>query len=159
MEMPDEQRFSIWLSWRNRGDHIGLKSPGVYAIALTDELLAGLPFSWCPQVVYFGMTNSVGGLQARLGQFDAVVAGRKGSHGGAERVRYAHRVYSHLCGQLYIAIAPFKCDPRRKQPEDLRVMGDVASFEYYCRATYAEQFGCEPEFNDHSRSPKRDRRP
>src|SRR4030042_1470559 len=80
----DAQRFSRWAHWADRMRLEGLRSPGVYALAISEQDLSGKPFSWIEQVVYVGMTNAVSGLKGRLKQFDNTIIGKSG-HGGAER--------------------------------------------------------------------------
>ncbi|MDX9721490.1 MAG: hypothetical protein RBU37_12145 [Myxococcota bacterium] len=100
------------------------------------------------------MTNSTGGLRQRLGQFDQTIRGREG-HGGAARFRYKHAGYDALALSLYVAAHPFECNVRSNSADDLRVMGEVAAFEYECLATYVERHRRLPEFNDKKRSPKK----
>ncbi|TSA58404.1 MAG: hypothetical protein D4R39_00670 [Methylophilaceae bacterium] len=55
--------------------------------------------------------------------------------------------YDELVGDLYLAVCPFECEVKSKKPEDLRIMGEVAKFEYMCFACYVEEYGELPEFN------------
>ncbi|MDP2633374.1 MULTISPECIES: hypothetical protein [unclassified Pseudoalteromonas] len=148
-----EDRFSKWVCWADRNLTEGVKYPGIYIIAIADENLSGQNFLWTTDIVYVGMTNSLNGLKGRLRQFDNTIIGKKG-HGGADRVRYKHQSYERLVKNLYVAVASFECDVKSNNPEDLRVMGEVAKFEYDCFAYFAELFGQLPEFNDQKRSPK-----
>lgn len=70
------------------------------------------------------------------------------AHGGADRVRFKHRDYAAFSKRTYVAVAPFECNPASNLSEDLRIMGDVARFEYLCLAHFVDQFGTLPEFND-----------
>lgn len=127
-----------------------MKYPGVYAIALSADPadhIAGSAFSWRSDIIYIGMTNAASGLRGRLKQFDNTIVGKTG-HGGADRVRYKHRDYGILCQGLDVAVAPLKCDVTSNTPTDLRIMGEVAQFEYLCFAHFVELFGRLPEFND-----------
>ncbi|MBI4304150.1 MAG: hypothetical protein HY665_07440 [Chloroflexi bacterium] len=144
--------FSNWIGWKDRTTLDNLSYPGVYAIAISCADLAGLPFSW-RQVVYIGMTNAKGGLKSRLQQFDNTIMGREG-HGGGCRVRFKHRDYSKLTKELYVSVCPQKCNVKSNTPSDLRLMGEVAKFEYECLAFFAEEFCRLPEFNDKQKSPK-----
>ena len=74
------QRFSDWKNWLSRTSLDDLRSPGVYALAVSDHDLSDAAFSWLPQIVYFGMTNSLAGLAGRLKQFDNTINGKFG-HG------------------------------------------------------------------------------
>ncbi len=146
-------RFSQWASWPKRNSLDGLAFPGVYALAVTDQSLHGLAFDWIAKIVYFGMSNSAGGLKARLKQFDDSIRGRSG-HGGAERFRNKHPDPKALGVKLYVSVWPEPCDVNRKSPGDLLAMGRVAQREYQCFARYVELHARLPEFNDMKRSPK-----
>lgn len=142
-----EGRFSVWRQWHQRNSLAGLASPGVYAIAHTPDAIAASPFTWREDIIYVGMTNSAAGLKGRLKQFDNTIIGKTG-HGGADRVRYKHRDYGVLCERLFVATVAFACDVRSNSPTDLRIMGDVAQFEFLCFAHFVETFGRMPEFNN-----------
>jgi hypothetical protein len=115
--------------------------------------LAGQKFSWCKEIFYIGMTNSMGGIAARLRQFDRTLDGKL-AHGGADRVRLKHPNYRTLVPHLYVAVAPFDCDVTTSSPSDLRIMGDVAKFEFDCLAIYVKRYGALPQFNNKVSSPK-----
>ncbi len=142
-----EERFSEWTPWQRRNDLGGLKYPGVYVIAHAIQPLVPKAFAWRNEIIYIGMTNSESGLRGRLKQFDNTIVGKRG-HGGADRVRYKHRDYAVLSACLYVAVAPFECDVTAVTAVDLRMMGEVAQFEYLCFAVFVEQFGQLPEFNN-----------
>lgn len=57
-----EKRFSNWLSWSERRNIPERNCPGVYIAAFSERNLAGKPFTWRKEIIYIGMTNSVGGL-------------------------------------------------------------------------------------------------
>lgn len=103
--------------------------------------------------MYVGMTNAASGLKGRLKQFDNTISGNTG-HGGADRVRFKHRDYGKLVQNLYVATAPFKCNPTSNEPSDLRTMGEIAKFEYMCFAEFVQRFAELPEFNNQKDSPK-----
>lgn len=146
-------RFSRWLRWLDRNQHLGITYPGIYLIAHTHVPLADKAFTWRPDIIYIGMTNSIAGIRSRMQQFDNTLAGKTG-HGGADRVRYKFRKYKPLCQRLYVAVVIFACDVTSASPIDLRRMGDVAQFEYRCLAHFAERFKRVPEFNDKKKAPK-----
>ena len=148
-----EDRFSNWRSWGERDDYSDVSRPGVYVIALSNNTLSGRSFSWRKDVVYIGMSNAVAGLKGRLQQFDNTMRGKRG-HGGADRLRFKHRGYQTFRTEAYVAVAPFDCEPASQRPRDLRVMGEVARFEYWCLAHFADRFGRLPEFNDKKMAPK-----
>lgn len=146
--------FSRWARWDSRDDLQGLQFPGVYAIAISTCDLAGGPFSLTEEIAYFGMTNSQAGLRGRLNQFDATTLGKTG-HGGARRFMFRYPDRKTLLERLYVAVSPLECDPRSGAAPDLRLMGEVAWFEYECFARYVDRFGRLPDFNDKVKSPKR----
>ncbi len=146
--------FSQWARWINRTTLAGISYPGVYILAISSTDISGTPFLWCPEIVYVGMTNSKRGLKSRLRQFDKTIKGGDG-HGGGHRVRFKHPDYARLTPRLYVSVCPYECDVASNDPDDLRIMGDVAKCEYECFALFAEQFGRLPEFNDKKRSPKK----
>jgi len=150
--LMNEVRFSKWCRWNEREDLEGLHFPGVYVIAYSAKAMAGRRFSWRREIIYIGMTNAVSGLKGRLKQFDNTVRGKQG-HGGADRVRYKHPEYDQLARRLYVCTAPFRADVTSNQPSDLRVMGEVAKFEYSCLARFVRRFGELPEFNN-KKAPK-----
>ena len=148
-----ENRFTKWMRWTDRNSADGIKYPGVYICAIADEDLSGCNFSWTTNIVYVGMTNSLKGLKGRLKQFDNTIIGKSG-HGGADRVRYKHQDYEKLVSNLYVTVAPFECDVKSSTHVDLKIMGEVAKFEYVCFARFTELFGQLPEFNNKKESPK-----
>jgi hypothetical protein len=152
-----ERRFSRWMTWVDRDALDESRQPGVYVIAVTPTPIRGRKFSWRRDIIYVGMTNSVTGLRGRLRQFDQTMLGSL-RHGGADRVRVKHRNYTRFAKHAYVALAPFSCAPGSSLPRDLKVMGEVARFEYLCLAAYAAKFDRLPEFNDR-KTPKDSRTP
>jgi hypothetical protein len=152
-----ERQFSHWVSWTPRAELTALTQPGVYAVALARRALSREKFSWVRQIFYVGMTNSRGGLAARLRQFDRTLRGKL-AHGGADRVRFEHPDYKSLVPHLYVSVAPFNCDVATNSASDLRIMGDVAKFEFDCLAEYVKRHGELPQFNDKASSPKHSKR-
>ncbi|MGE4488405.1 MAG: hypothetical protein AB7E95_02545 [Kiritimatiellales bacterium] len=149
-----KHQFTEWTLWENRSKLPGMHYPGIYVIAISLTNISSEQFSMIPEIAYFGMTNSKGGLQSRLKAFDNTLKGKNG-HGGAHRFRFKYPDYSSLTSSLYVAICPFSCDVNSHQPNDLKIMGEVAKFEYVCFASFVEKFGSLPEFNDMQRSPKK----
>lgn len=148
-----EDKFSAWHKWENRNSLDNIHYPGIYVIAHTDKVLSGARFSWIKDIIYIGMTNSAAGLKGRLKQFDNTIVGKEG-HGGADRVRYKYQHYDELTSNLYVSVIPFIVNVKSIQPDDLRVMGEVAKFEYDCFAHYVDKYGELPEFNNKKKSPK-----
>ena len=124
-----------------------MRYPGIYVLAISEGELSGRAFSFRKEIVYVGMTNSIGGLRSRLNQFDYTIKLRLVRHGGADRFLFKYRNYSLLSKKLYVAMRHFVCSPANESPSDLRIMGRVAEAEYTCQAEYVERFGALPEFN------------
>jgi hypothetical protein len=152
--LPQDTEFSSWERWTNRTNLPSQRFPGVYIIAIYDGELEKKPFSWLREIVYVGMTNSASGLAGRLRQFDLTISDVRKAHGGADRVRFANPDYAALLMRLFVAVRPFQCRVVNPSPTDLRVMGDVAKFEFECLAHYSEIYGRLPQFNDKAESPK-----
>jgi len=148
------KEFSAWTKWQKRNSLNDIEFPGVYAIALSEKDISEKLFSWCSEIIYIGMTNAKGGLKSRLGQFENTIIGKDG-HGGAVRVHFKYPYYNKLVPNLYVSVCPHKCNVQSNNPIDLRIMGDVAKFEYECFAIFVENFGKLPEFNDKKLSPKK----
>ncbi|MDM8162247.1 hypothetical protein QUH73_20710 [Labilibaculum sp. K2S] len=148
-----DKKFSQWTKWEDRNSLNGIKYPGIYCIAISETDLSEQNFEWIPKISYVGMTNSKAGLKGRLKQFDNTIIGKKG-HGGADRFRFKYENYQELLDKLYVSVCSFECDVKSNAPKDLRIMGEVAKFEYDCFAEYVENFGCLPEFNNKTESPK-----
>ncbi len=140
-------KFSKWVKWKDRNSLKGIDNPGIYCIAISDEVLSGKTFKWSVDIKYIGMTNSKTGLKGRLQQFDNTIIGKTG-HGGADRFRYKHQDYEKLISKLYVSVQFFDCDVASNNPNNLLIMGDVARFEYVCFAEFVKKFGNLPEFND-----------
>jgi hypothetical protein len=149
-----ESKFTQWATWSERNSLCGMEHPGIYVCALAnDQFNPSSDFEWVKQIIYIGMTNSAGGLRARLKQFDNTIVGKTG-HGGADRVRYKYQNYQQLVNALFISVASFPCDVKSNQPKDLIVMGEVAKFEYDCFAEFVKRHGTLPEFNNKKNAPK-----
>lgn len=149
-------QFSSWNDWPSR-NQIGeiLDYPGIYAIRFSSHTrVDNSPFQWSPEIIYIGMTNSAAGLKGRLNQFDETMRTSRVTHGGADRVRLKHQVYSRFARSAYVAVCHMVCDVSSNEPHDLRMMGKVAEWEYLALATYVEKFGRLPEFNDKKRTQK-----
>lgn len=142
-------RFSRWAAWSEREALPRLELPGVYAICVSGARLAGTAFTWLPDICYFGMTNSKGGLRSRLRKFDRTLRVAI-THGGADRFRFEHNEYAAVLPRLYVAVRAVPAGVDDPKPRDLRAMGGVAYLEYECLARYHTKFGCLPAFNQRS---------
>ncbi|MCQ6963483.1 hypothetical protein [Methanolobus chelungpuianus] len=145
--------FTKWEKWVSRDNLADIEYPGIYCIALYKSDLSGQDFTWIREIIYVGMTNSRAGLKGRLKQFNSTING-KTRHGGADRFMYKYQDLQDLQNRLFVSVSPFNCDVKSNKPRDLRIMGEVAKFEYECFATYVEKFNCLPEFNDKEKSDK-----
>lgn len=148
-----EEKFSPWVKWEKRNELPGIKFPGIYVCAVSKENIENDKFAWISEIAYIGMTNSKLGLKGRLKQFDNTIVGKTG-HGGADRFRYKYQDYTKLINSLYVSVSCFECKVSSERPLDLRVMGDVAKFEYDCFACFKDKYGQLPEFNEKKLSPK-----
>jgi hypothetical protein len=153
-EIDMTKAFSDWESWTNRVALADLAHPGVYALAISSAAISGTAFSWRPEVVYIGMTNSKGGLKSQIQQFDNTIKGGYG-HGGAFRVLFKHADYATLKSKLYVSVCSWDCDVTLNDSANLRIMGEVAKHECVCFSLFVEKFGQLPQFNDKKRSPKK----
>jgi hypothetical protein len=149
--------FTPWKRWEDRHSFENMQYPGVYTIAKSDTDLSIESFTINDKIVYFGMTNSKGGIKSRLNQFDNSLQTppRSPGHGGADRMKYKYPDYKKITPYLFVAIWPIVCNVDSNDPTDLRKMGLVARLEYECFAQYCEKFGTKPEFNDHKQSPQK----
>ena len=151
-----KMKFSRWVRWNDRNKIEGIKNPGVYAIAITRKDISKTPFNYIKEIVYFGMTNSGGGLKSRLNQFDYTISQKKKSlHGGGERFVYKYNDYLKIIKKMFVSVCPVECNVKSNSPKDLIKMGEVAKLEYCCFAKYSEKFDELPEFNDRKKSPKK----
>jgi len=149
--------FGVWKTWKVQYSSEKLNYPGVYAIAKSGDNLYDMPFTFIRDIIYFGMTNSKGGIQSRLHQFDNSLQTpqRTPGHGGADRMKYKYPDYEAAVSHLFVSVLPIACDVTSCDPVVLRKMGYVASLEYECFAQYCEKFGHLPEFNDRKQSPRK----
>ncbi len=149
-------RFSSWEKFDKRNNLGNIHFPGVYALAISNRNITGIPFDYVKQIAYFGMTNSKGGLRGRLNAFNNTLRGKSGpGHGGAERFRYDYEDGEILAKKLYVAVCPFECVVTSIDRKDLETMGEVVRAEYIAFANYAALFGRLPKYNDKQNSPKR----
>ncbi len=148
--------FASWRPWHERDNNVDIHYPGIYALAISKESLAGQSFSFLREIVYFGMTNAVSGLRGRLKQFDNTIQGG-GGHGGAERFCHDFPKSNQLEHILYVSVMPIKCSVASQNPTDLRTMGRITRAEYECFAHYVELYGQLPKYNDKKNAPKRSR--
>ncbi len=148
-----EGSFSHWKKWIDRNTIEGIDFPGVYALAISSVDMSDCSFAWQREIVYIGMTNSKGGLKSRLMQFDNTIHHKEG-HGGARRFLKKYPEPISLMERLYVSVCSQGRQLSWNSPLNLRLKGDVASYEYECMAEYYDEFGQLPEFNDKQRSPK-----
>jgi hypothetical protein len=148
--------FSNWRMWKDRNNLIGKdKCIGIYCIAYSEKDISNNLFGWIPQIVYIGVTNSIGGLKSRLLQFHKTIEGKL-QHGGADRFKegYRHLSSNVIFSNLYVAVCPFYCNVESNEEKDFHIMGEVAKSEYVCFAEYVKHHGKLPKFNDKKNSKK-----
>lgn len=151
--MDIRTEFSKWKRWIERNELEGIKFPGVYCIAVSENDLSNAEFDWVESLDYVGMTNSVKGLKGRLDQFDDTIQGKL-RHGGADRFRYEHRNYEDLKSKLFVSVKYFECDVTSNASKDLLVMGDVTKLEFECFAEFVNRYNRLPKFNDKKNTTK-----
>lgn len=150
-----KKKFSQWVRWDEREQLEGITFPGIYALAKTRKRISGELFSYRKDIIYIGMTNSIGGLKSRLCQFERAMDPNKSGHGGAKRFLFRFPDFSKVRKNLYVAISYTECAVSSNNPDDLLKMGEVAKQEYECWAAYAKLHNRLPRFNDKKRSPKK----
>lgn len=141
------REFSKWTKWTDRERLEGLKFPGVYCIAISENDLSNTDFDWNESISYIGMTNAKLGLKRRLKQFDDTIRGKIG-HGGADRLRYEYRNYEGLEPKLFVSVKYFECEVESNLPKDLLIMGEVVKHEFECFAEFVDKYNRLPRFND-----------
>lgn len=149
-----KEMISQWYRWGERNKYKGIKFPGVYFIAISDDDLSGSEFAHTCKIVYIGMTNSIRGLQGRLDQFDNTIQMKGYLHGGADRFLYKHNDYRKILPKIYVALVHWECEPKNETSADLRLMGDVVKAEYEFMAMHVDLYNKLPEFNRKKDSPK-----
>ncbi len=147
--------FTDWRPFKECSNIPHIDRPGVYAIAISDIDISGSAFSLRPEIRYFGMTISKGGLANRLSQFHGALFGKDGPHGGAWRFKFDYPNAAHLLDYFFVSVVRFDCSPTRNTSNDLREMGKVLSLEYVCFADFMDIFGHLPKYNDKSLRPKK----
>ena len=147
IELP-ELKFSDWYKWDNRNQYVLKGYPGVYLISITDNpRLEGSSPEW-KDVVYIGMTNSMGGLTSRWSQFLNGIRGKPG-HSGGKTIFENMGNYDNWKEHLFVAAMGVECDVKNPMKDDYLKMGWVAYFEYEAFAYYYENVGGHPRYNKH----------
>jgi hypothetical protein len=127
--------------------------PGVYLLAFGQKYLQGKDID-LSDVFYVGMSNARGGLNQRLRQFADAIEARNGKHSAGTRFlkKWCNGTpYSKLAlrERFYVTAITIPCQVKKKkrEPENLRTMGDVAALEYYVLAKVKEASNREPQLN------------
>lgn len=148
-------KFSKWQLFSEVESAAISQQKGLYAFAISARPLTVFNVE-DRAIVYFGMTNSKGGLRSRLRQFRSTLFEEKDGHGGALRFRFEHsKNLSKLRKCLYFAVCEYKAPSNHSAVDELKLMGEVAKAEYVAFARYFEKYGCLPKYNDMKRSPKK----
>lgn len=118
-------------------DDAALRNPGVYLLAYSQGRLADQPVQ-LDDVHYVGMSNSQGGVRARLNQFKAALeCGRGHSAGDYCYKQNGGRAFTAIRSRRKFYFASWCIDvPRRPDLNlsDLKKLGQVACLEYYAIA-------------------------
>lgn len=151
--------FSKWERWIDRNLLLGKnKCLGIYCIAYSKDDISNSSFSMSDtKIVYFGMTNSDGGLKSRLQQFHITLKGTL-QHGGADRLLGEYQLDKELFSNLYVAVWQFDRPSKESIYDLLITKGEVARAEYVCFAEYHKIHNNLPKFNNYY-SPKNSRSP
>jgi hypothetical protein len=131
-----------WLHADRWSDDERLRYPGVYLLAYGANELDGQKIK-IDDVYYVGMSNSAGGVRARLRQFkSALERGYGHSAGNHCYQQNKERPFSKLGKgkKFYFAALCAECSSLKSsaRPNDFRTMGDVACLEYYAIAHVLE---------------------
>jgi hypothetical protein len=140
-----ELKFSNWMKWDERDGYELKYFPGVYIISVTNKVLSEKYPSW-NDVVYIGMTISVGGLASRWRQFDRSINGKFG-HSGGNSVYEDLGTYKKWRRSLYVGAMGIECNVEEPSEEDYIKMGWVAFFEYEAFSQYFNEMGKHPKYN------------
>ena len=138
-------KFAKWMRWEERDKYSLKYFPGVYIIAVTNKMLSGKTPSW-NDVVYIGMTNSIGGLSNRWRQLDRSINGKFG-HSGGKSIYQDLGSYKKWRKSLYVAAMGIECDVKEPTGKDYIKMGWVAYFEYEAFSQYFKEIGKHPKYN------------
>jgi hypothetical protein len=120
-----------------------LRFPGVCLLAYGGRELDGQMIK-IDDVYYVGMSNSAGGVRARLKQFKSALEKGRGHSGGNRCYKQNdEKPFSTLRDRkkFHYAALCLECSSSVKscaRPCDFRTMGDVASLEYYAIAHFQE---------------------
>ncbi|MGV1017979.1 MAG: hypothetical protein ACOYBW_11460 [Fluviibacter phosphoraccumulans] len=151
-------KFTNWQRFSDVDSKVISEEKGIYAFAISSTDFSNRVFHIDEEaIVYFGMTNSKGGLRSRLRQFRRALFDKGSGHGGAIRFRYKQSDASlkRLKKQLYFAVCEYKASSNNSYVDELRLMGDVARAEYVAFAKYFESYGRLPKYNEMKTSPKK----
>jgi hypothetical protein len=143
-----------WYKWGKRNEIVNKNQPAIYYIAYSETDISNRDFSLLKEIVYIGMTVSIGGLKSRLDQFEATMKGKTG-HGGAARVLFKHKSYDTFFRKAYVSAKIFPISETRDTPSDWRIKSECVGLEYKSFADYLEQYKMLPEFNDLKKSRKK----
>jgi hypothetical protein len=143
-----------WYKWEKRNEIESKNQPAIYYIAYSETDISKSDFSLLKEIVYIGMTVSIGGLKSRLDQFEATMRGKTG-HGGAARVLFKHKEADAFFRKAYVSARIFPISTTRDTPNDWRIKSECVGLEYKSFADYLEQYNMLPEFNDHKKSKKK----
>jgi hypothetical protein len=116
--------------------NVGFRNPGVYLLAYSSKRLEGQRVQ-INDVYYVGMSNSRGGVTARLKQFKNALERGYGYSAGDYCYKQNKRPFSKLGNRRKFYFVAWCIDVSRKSdltPGQLRKMGHVTCLEYYAIA-------------------------
>ena len=130
----------------------GIKNPGVYALAYTEEDLCGRKVR-PKDIVYIGMSISKAGVKGRLRQFKRAINQGSGHSAGNRVFKKCLKGGSFESKKrrkkFWVATLTLPCNVNKEErsPKGLRVMGKVACLEYYLIAHFRNSLRKEPCLN------------
>ena len=142
-----------WRKWNDKNSIPNLDEPGIYFIAHSENDLTKNDFSIIEEIVYIGMSISKKGAKGRLQQFESGMKGKKGIHGGAERVKFKHSDENLFFKDTFVFAELFTLTD--DEVFNWKQKGNCVKHEYVRFSNFLEKFGKLPEFNDQKRSKKK----
>ncbi len=146
---------SNWKKWNQKNSTQNLNQPGIYYLAYSENDISDTPFDMIKEIIYIGMTISKNGVKGRLGQFVSAMKGKKGIHGGGDRVKFKHNDEKSFFDKLYVSVCSFQLSNSGETSNDWRIKAECVKHEYVSFADYIDKQGQLPEFNDQKRSKKK----
>lgn len=141
-----------WIKLDNYKELPDSQDPGVYILAYTNKKLENADIK-IEDIFYVGMSNSLGGVKQRLGQFINGIEKNIGHSAGMrffkEYMKNSSFSKSKQKMNFFVASLSIPCEVSKdkRTSSDLLAMGEVAKFEYSVLAHIKEKLGKEPMLN------------